>query len=759
MSHITREKDRECLLDERRRLLEYVLEAYKAKGGRAQLPIGMNSAEAWLLDAVDVQALLAGLHHSKAAGTLDLLQYVRKASSRTITSEAAVSGRSSRRDSYLDGEESERDAPMLNLPQLNTGLSESEIKDLAYLVFACNCTKGVDEDLLHTVRSQLDVDESRAAEVGRLLGMVNNTLQTMQQTTGQLPVSKQWTANLELPVCLLGTVLPKDFNRFRSFVVWRDTLSHVLLASLAQSVRDGWSLPPQQSGVHAPTAQQLMARLKAALRRCDVRDADDFDEFEYQDASKAVGQHTYALVKCTSAGWRFPWGLRVRLCEMLLRGVFDTLDESSYIDGADEYLKLLQERLWPLLGISHAMHNAGFAWIHFRQFVVTRHPGLLAKTKTLLKRLAQMSRQESNKSNQGSATATSAAGTSSEDTALTREVGSAVIDWIAERLSDYHAKLGGVGGPEALPGLVDMLAFAAVSRGASEQDIGDMMAAAVRSSVDQELQRRLSAEGPFDDEADNITALCGTIVTLAREQLDTWARGFSCQLLEAAPLSLAVLHEAAGARILPWLGTIITLDDDTCKALQAAMDLEPMLLGPVTSAAPGCQHPATRKTLMSARSWDIPTQLQPVLAAWVDKQISGFSVWVDRQLQQENWEPLGDRQPHSGSARELRRIVMESLEALFDLGLPLPAAIVSMHMEGIDNMMHRYLQGIVSRLGSWQDMIPIIPPLSRFKREVAVKQEEAESGMTGLPERLPPVGAMSRKGVPFMESVKRVEQE
>lgn len=40
-----------------------------------------------------------------------------------------------------------------------------------------------------------------------------------------------------------------------------------------------------------------ICRLKAAVRRCDVRDADDFDELEYKDASKAVGQHTYALVK------------------------------------------------------------------------------------------------------------------------------------------------------------------------------------------------------------------------------------------------------------------------------------------------------------------------------------------------------------------------------------------------------------------------------------------------------------------------------
>lgn len=56
-------------------------------------------------------------------------------------------------------------------------------------------------------------------------------------------------------------------------------------------------------------------------------------------------------------------------------------------------------------------------------------------------------------------------------------------------------------------------------------------------------------------------------------------------------------------------------------------------------------------------------------------------------------------------------------------------------------------------------MLPNIPPLTRYKREVAVKQGEAESGMKGLPEHLPPVGAVSKKGLPFMESVKRIEQE
>lgn len=34
----------------------------------------------------------------------------------------------------------------------------------------------------------------------------------------------------------------------------------------------------------------------------------------------------------------------------------------------------------------------------------------------------------------------------------------------------------------------------------------------------------------------------------------------------------------------------------------------------------------------------------------------------------------------------------------------------------------RYLQGILSKLGSWSDMVPSVPPLTRYKREVAVVQ-------------------------------------
>lgn len=70
-------------------------------------------------------------------------------------------------------------------------------------------------------------------------------------------------------------------------------------------------------------------------------------------------------------GWAYPWAVRIRLCDLMLRGLFDTLDEASYVESKDALLQLLQTRVWSLLGISPQIHSTIYAWIHFRQFAVT----------------------------------------------------------------------------------------------------------------------------------------------------------------------------------------------------------------------------------------------------------------------------------------------------------------------------------------------------------------------------------------------------
>lgn len=58
--------------------------------------------------------------------------------------------------------------------------------------------------------------------------------------------------------------------------------------------------------------------------------------------------------------------------------------------------------------------------------------------------------------------------------------------------------------------------------------------------------------------------MCSVVRQLAEEELQAWAVGFAGQLLESAPLSVAVLHQAVGARLTAWVSGIRTLDDDTC---------------------------------------------------------------------------------------------------------------------------------------------------------------------------------------------------
>jgi hypothetical protein len=52
------------------------------------------------------------------------------------------------------------------------------------------------------------------------------------------------------------------------------------------------------------------------------------------------------------AGWAFPWGLRVRLYEMLLRALFDSLDEAEYVPDKDRYLQVLEVRGFVLVCVS-----------------------------------------------------------------------------------------------------------------------------------------------------------------------------------------------------------------------------------------------------------------------------------------------------------------------------------------------------------------------------------------------------------------------
>jgi hypothetical protein len=120
--------------------LQLLMQVHKARGGKVDLPIGMTTAEPWMLDSLDVVALLSHLS-SSPKGKLDLISYCRQSSATRAALQKHPSGRRTTGASEGGPGDGEVVDPQLDLPQLSTGLSEAELKDLAYLVFASN-TRG-----------------------------------------------------------------------------------------------------------------------------------------------------------------------------------------------------------------------------------------------------------------------------------------------------------------------------------------------------------------------------------------------------------------------------------------------------------------------------------------------------------------------------------------------------------------------------------------------------------------------------------------
>lgn len=60
------------------------------------------------------------------------------------------------------------------------------------------------------------------------------------------------------------------------------------------------------------------SRMHGAARRADVRGEGDFEEEEYSEATRVLAEVSGQLAAGCSTGLRFPWAVRVRMCEILV---------------------------------------------------------------------------------------------------------------------------------------------------------------------------------------------------------------------------------------------------------------------------------------------------------------------------------------------------------------------------------------------------------------------------------------------------------
>ena len=510
-------------------------------------------------------------------------------------------------------------------------------------------------------------------------------------------------------VQLLQIVSPTDFQSFRSFAAWRSGVAAVISKSLDHAAKHNW-VARGGDGAGAP-ARSLLASLRASLRRMDVREADDYEEREYAEATKGVAEAAGRLAANLQSGLDLPLGLAVQIAELLMGGVFDTLDEGAFVPEAQELLGLLSSNVWPQLKISPQMNSALALWVHFRQYVASKEVSLLQAGAQLAKNISPGAGSPS-RSRSGSGMPSDAAFTNLVLEALSTEA--------AGELSDYHATFVGGSGMQNLLEFLSVIENIRGSDGSLQRTIGKC----IESSVGAAFARRAAeVHNQVLLEEDRTVLLATSTIALLHEERSKYVPMLRHYQPSASAVAAATLNQLYGAKMLTWLLSITNLTKSVAATIHASVDLEAELLAEIESFDE--EPPAP---------WSALERITPLLHIWARTQVSNMYDWLDRIMGKEDWSPvIQQRGATARSAVDILKVMEDAIHTLFDLGLAIPSSVVKSLMEGMDAVLTKYCKLAIVAIGSADSLVPPTPPLTRFKKDLAEAAEaDAMGGATRI---------------------------
>nr|GMD62684.1 protein unc-13 homolog [Ipomoea batatas] len=155
----------------------------------------------------------------------------------------------------------------------------------------------------------------------------------------------------------------------------------------------------------------------------------------------------------------------------------------------------------------------------------------------------------------------------------------------------------------------------------------------------------------------------------------------------AAAVSASLVHKLYGVKLKPFLDSAEHLTEDIVAVFPAADSLEQYIIEIIVQT---CEEGAA------------------------DAYCRKLNLYKD-------WVPVSPQQRYGSSIIEVYRIVEETVDQLFALGVPMRSAELNSLIRGIDNAFQLYAQHVVSKLANKEDIVPPIPILTRYSREHGIK--------------------------------------
>ncbi|GMP41112.1 hypothetical protein CsSME_00011319 [Camellia sinensis var. sinensis] len=565
--------------------------------------------------------------------------------------------------------------------------------------------------LLETMRVQMEISE--AMDIRTRQGLLNALVGKVGKRMDTLLIP------LELLCCISRTEFPDK----KAYIRWQKRQLNMLEEGLLNHPIVGFG----ESGRKASELRILLAKIEESESL-----PSSTGELQRTECLRSLREICIPLAERPARGdltgevchWADGYHLNVRLYEKLLLSVFDVLDEGKLTEEVEEILELLKST-WRILGITETIHYICYAWVLFRQFVITSEQGILQHAIEQLKKIPLKEQRGPQERLQ----------LKSLLSRVEREEGVReftflqsfllpIKKWADKQLGDYHLHF-----CEGSALMEDIVSVAMLSRrllleepemavqSVTDRDqIETYIALSIKNAFTRTLQE---VETTADARNEHPLALLAEQTKNLLKKDDTMFLPILSQRHpQATVVSASLLHNLYGNKLKPFIDGAEHLTEDVVSVFPAADSLEQYVMALIMSV---CEDATAEVYFRKPTLYKIEAISGTLVLRWINSQLGRILSWVERAILQERWEPVSPQQRHGSSVVEVYRIVEETVDQFFSLKVPMTLGELNSLFRGIDNAFQVYAKHVVDKLARKEDLIPPVPVLTRYKKEAGIK--------------------------------------
>ncbi|KAE9607571.1 hypothetical protein Lalb_Chr09g0331461 [Lupinus albus] len=179
----------------------------------------------------------------------------------------------------------------------------------------------------------------------------------------------------------------------------------------------------------------------------------------------------------------------------------------------------------------------------------------------------------------------------------------------------------------------------------------------------------------------------------------------------AAGVAVATLHVCYGNELKQYVRSIKEMTPDAVKMLLAADKLEKDLVHIAVEDSIDSED-GGKSIIREMHPYESEVVIANLVKSWIKIRVERLEEWVDTSLQQEVWNPRAN-DGIALSAVQVLRVIDDSVEAFFQLPIPVHAVLLPKLISGLDKSLQQYILKAKSGCGNRNSFIPTMPALTR----------------------------------------------